>query len=167
MGFNRGDQAFWPSDSYIPFKQPPQEWPATFRALVADKRITDIVLYGDTRPVHAQAVAIAREIGLTVHVFEEGYLRPHWITYERGGSNGHSRLMDLSVAQMQTALVHSDMELPDAPASWGDMRQHVFWGAAYHWFVLTGRGYANFKPHRALTVRDEFRLYLRRLSTLR
>ena len=94
VGFNRGDRAFWPTTaSYIPFKGELADWPATFRLLVAHKGITDIVLYGDTRPLHAMAVEAARALGLNVHVFEEGYLRPHWITYERGGSNGHSRLM--------------------------------------------------------------------------
>ncbi len=168
VGFNRGDRAFWPSlRSYIPYKGLPQDWPATFRAIVAEKSITDIVLYGDTRPLHAQAVAEARSLGLTVHVFEEGYLRPHWITYERGGANGHSRLMQMSLPAMQAATAHLDMDLPDAPGHWGDMREHMFWGALYHWFVLTGFwDYRNFRPHRTLTVGQEFLLYLRRLALL-
>lgn len=165
VGFNRGDRAFWSdTNSYIPYKGTLEQWPQTFRDLIAQKSITDIVLYGDTRPVHAWAVQIARAEGLTVHVFEEGYLRPYWITYERGGVNGHSKLMQLTVPQMQKALESLDMELPDAPARWGDMRQHMFWGALYHWFVMTGFwDYRNFRPHRALTVRQEFLLYLRRL----
>jgi capsular polysaccharide export protein len=165
VGFNRGDRAFW-SDaaSYIPYKGTLEQWPQAFRELIAQKSITDIVLYGDTRPIHAWAVQIARAGGVTVHVFEEGYLRPYWITYERGGANGHSRLMELTVPQMQKALESLDMELPDAPARWGDMRQHMFWGALYHWFVMAGFwDYRNFRPHRALTVRQEFLLYLRRL----
>ncbi|THD82201.1 capsular biosynthesis protein [Aliigemmobacter aestuarii] len=168
VGFNRGDRAFWPtSRSFIPYRGTPEAWPDTFRDLIRDYRITDVVLYGDTRPIHAHAVTIAREAGLTVHVFEEGYLRPHWVTYERGGSNGHSRLMSLSVSQMQAALAQSDIDLPDAPARWGDMRQHMFYGALYHWFVLTGFwDYRNFRPHRALTVRQEFLLYCRRLALL-
>lgn len=72
-----------------------------------------------------------RPLGLRVHVFEEGYMRPFWISYERGGSNGNSRLMDTTVAQMQTALERSDMEAPMPPSHWGDMRQHVFYGALY------------------------------------
>jgi capsular polysaccharide export protein len=165
VGFNRGDRAFWPTTaSYIPYKGTPDDWPATIAALIADKHITDLVLYGDTRPIHATAVAAAQAAGITVHVFEEGYLRPYWVTYERGGSNGHSRLMTLSVADMREALKKADMELPDAPARWGDMRQHMFWGALYHWFVLAGFwDYRNFKPHRAMTVGQEFLLYLRRL----
>ncbi len=167
VGFNRGDRAFWPSDNFIPYKGAPQDWPATFAALIATQDITDIVLYGDTRPIHAEAVKIARAAGLTIHVFEEGYLRPYWVTYERGGSNGHSRLMDTSVPQMQAALAQLDMDLPDAPARWGDMRQHVFWGALYHWFVLTGFwDFRNFKPHRKLTVGQEFLLYVKRLALM-
>ncbi|GAB1362602.1 capsular biosynthesis protein [Rhodobacter sp.] len=168
VGFNRGDRAFWPdSASYIPFRGSAADWPATFAALIEEKSVTDLVLYGDTRPIHSRAVEIARARGITVHVFEEGYLRPYWITYERGGANGHSRLMDLSVADMRRALEKADMDLPDAPARWGDMRQHMFWGALYHWFVLTGFwDYRNFRPHRALTVRQEFMLYLKRLILL-
>ena len=167
VGFNRGDRAFWTSDNYIAFKGTQQDWPATLHAILAAKSITDIVLYGDTRFIHAEAVRAARDAGLTVHVFEEGYLRPYWVTYERGGSNGHSRLMDTSVPQMQTALAQMDMELPDAPARWGDMRQHIFWGALYHWFVLTGFwDYRNFRPHRKLTVGQEFLLYCKRLALM-
>ena len=167
VGFNGGDRAFWPSASYIPYKGTLADWPDAFAALIADHAITDIVLYGDTRPIHAQAVSIARAAGLTVHVFEEGYLRPYWITYERGGSNGHSRLMQMTVPQMQTALESLDMELPDAPARWGDMRQHMFWGALYHWLVLMGFWhYRNFKPHRALSVGQEFWLYCKRLALM-
>ncbi len=168
VGFNQGDEAFWRDcDSYIPFTDDGAAWPERIASLVAEKGITDLVLYGDTRPIHAQAIATAKTHNLTVHVFEEGYLRPYWVTYERGGANGHSRVMDLSVDQMRTALADLDLDLPDAPAKWGDMRQHVFYGMAYHFHVfLRNKAYANFRPHRTLTVAEEFRLYLRRLALM-
>ncbi len=168
VGFNRGDQAFWPKRrSYIPFQDDQDRWPDQFRDIVAEKSVTDIVLYGDTRPIHARAVEIANALGLTVHVFEEGYLRPYWVTYERGGTNGNSRLMDMDVPQMRRALEGIDPDLPDAPARWGDMRQHVFYGAVYHFFVLLrNQSYRQFQPHRAMTVADEFRLYIKRLLTM-
>jgi capsular polysaccharide export protein len=167
VGFNRGDRAFWAGESFIPFRGAQEDWPTAIRALLEAKEITDIVLYGDTRFIHAEAIRAARAAGITAHVFEEGYLRPYWVTYERGGSNGHSRLMETSVPQMQAALAQMDMELPDAPARWGDMRQHMFWGALYHWFVLTGFwDFRNFRPHRKLTVGQEFLLYCKRLVLL-
>jgi len=165
VGFNAGDRAFWfERRSYIPYRAPAADWPDRFRAIVAEKGVTDIVLYGDTRPIHARAIAIARVLGLTIHVFEEGYMRPYWVTYERGGANGHSPLMDLRIEDMRAALARSEMDLPEAPAQWGDMRQHVFYGALYHWFVLfRNREYRNFRPHRDLPLLTETLLYTRRL----
>jgi len=165
VGFNAGDRAFWfHPRSYIPYRGKAEDWLETFQALIAEKHVTDIVLYGDTRPIHADAVAEAKRRGITVHVFEEGYMRPYWVTYERGGANGHSRLMEMSIAQMQTALAQSDMEAPLPPGHWGDMRQHIFYGALYHWFVMFRNGdYRHFQPHRSLTVAKEFTLYLKRL----
>ncbi len=110
VGFNAGDRAFWfhPA-SYIPFRGKADAWKDTFVGLLADKGVTDIVLYGDTRPIHAQAVAEAKARGLTVHVFEEGYMRPYWVTYERGGSTGNPRLTARPIDQMQAALAHSGL----------------------------------------------------------
>ncbi len=165
VGFNAGDAAFWPDrGSYIAYQDPPCAWPDRFRDIVTEKGITDIVLYGDTRRIHADAVDVARDLGLTVHVLEEGYLRPYWITYERDGSNGNSALMDLSIPQMRQMLADAELDIPEAPAHWGDMRHHVFYGAVYHGFLLlANRAYRNFRPHRAQSVMEEFRLYLKRL----
>ena len=165
VGFNAGDRAFWfGAPGYIPFVGTIEDWSDAFAHLIDTHDITDVVLYGDTRPIHAIAVAQAQAAGLRVHVFEEGYMRPYWITYERGGTNGNSRLMDLTVPQMQKALALSDLEVPTPPAHWGDMRQHVFYGALYHWFVLFRNGhYRKLVRHRELPVLTEAWLYTRRL----
>ncbi len=165
VGFNAGDEAFWRDKSlYLPYRCTLQDWPEQIDTLLAARGITDIVLYGDTRPIHAIAIAAARRRGITVHVFEEGYLRPYWVTYERNGSNGHSWLAQAPISEMQAALARSGLDMPIPPAHWGDMRQHMFYGALYHWFVMfKNRRYRNFRPHRALNVRQEFRLHLRRL----
>ncbi len=165
VGFNAGDSVFWPNRAtFLPYQGTLEGWQEYFRTLVKDKSVTDIVLYGDVRPIHAQAIEAARDMGLCVHVFEEGYLRPYWVTYERGGSNGHSRLMGMNLAQMEKALEGADLDTPMPPAHWGDMRQHVFYGALYHFFVMfANRRYRNFRPHRALSVAEEFRLYIKRL----
>ena len=168
VGFNMGDAFFWRDRaSYIPFTAKPEDWADTCTALLDQYQITDIALYGDVRPIHAQAIRLAKARGLRVHVFEEGYLRPYWITYERDGSNGNSALMNMSVAQMRADLSKYEIELPDPPAHWGDMRQHIFYGAVYHFFVMALNGrYRNFRPHRALSVGQEFKLYLKRLAAM-
>jgi capsular polysaccharide export protein len=165
VGFNRGDQAFWPDKSrYVPFTGPLEAWESTLRALIADHGISDIALYGDTRPIHEQAVKVANELGLTVHVFEEGCLRPFWVTYERGGSNGHSRLAGFTMDEVRARLHRADHEMMEIPDHWGDMRQHIFYGALYHLLVLcANRRYRALGTHRSIPVSAEFRLYLKRL----
>ena len=168
VGFNAGDRAFWFSTkTFIPFTSDQEAWPDTFARLVEAKGVTDIVLYGDTRPIHANAIEKAKELGLTVHVFEEGYIRPYWVTYERNGSNGNSALMDLTVPDMLKALEGIDQHNIEPPAHWGDMRQHIFYGALYHWFVMFRNGaFRHFKRHRELPVTREFLLYFKRLITM-
>ncbi len=164
VGFNRGDEIFWGKEGYLSYTGEPGDWPARCAAIFDDLKVTDLILYGDSRRIHAEAIALARHRGITVHVFEEGYLRPYWITYERGGSNGHSRLMSMSLDDMRGALARSGMDQPPAPARWGDMREHIFYGALYHFFVLTmNQRYRAFRPHRGITIAEEFRLHLRRL----
>lgn len=167
VGFNAGDQFFWRrSDRYIPFQMPLDTWPEELGFLLSEHAITDIVLYGDTRPVHATAIAQARARGICVHVFEEGYLRPYWITYERGGSNGHSQLCDMSVAQMRARLPAGGIGV-QAPDHWGALRHHVFYGALYHFCILVGnKAYRRVSGHRAISVSAEFRLYLLKLLKL-
>ncbi|NMM01957.1 capsular biosynthesis protein [Paraburkholderia sp. RP-4-7] len=60
--------------------------------ILSKNSFTDILLFGDCRAVHRPIHAIAPQYGLRVHVFEEGYVRPHWLTLERHGVNGRSML---------------------------------------------------------------------------
>jgi capsular polysaccharide export protein len=167
VGFNAGDRAFWRLPGFLPYTGAPEDWPETAKRLMERHAITDLVLYGDGRPVHAAAIRAAKARGITVHVFEEGYLRPYWITYERDGANGNSRLMSLSVAQMRVAIEASDRDAPLPPARWGDMRHHVLYGALYHGAILAAnRRFRRMPSHRALPVAEEFRLNLRRLCLM-
>jgi len=54
--------------------------------------ITDIVLFGDCRPIHRPAIELAKQHNIRIHVYEEGYFRPYWVTLERGGVNAHTGL---------------------------------------------------------------------------
>lgn len=163
--FNAGDEFFWSDKPHLlRYQGSKADWPAHLDRIIAERGVTDIVLYGDVRPVHAAARVAAQVSDLRLHVFEEGYLRPYWISYERGGSNGHSALLNISLAQMRATLRDTLSEVRRPPAHWGDMRQHKVYGAFYHFLVLVAnRRYRQFCSHRALSIRDEFRLNLGRL----
>jgi capsular polysaccharide export protein len=91
IAFNGGDAMFWPPDRIRDYAGTPEDWPASLAAMFAEG-VTDLVLFGDGRPYHATALAVARAHGVASWVFEEGYLRPGTIALERGGVNAASPL---------------------------------------------------------------------------
>jgi len=92
VNFNPGDALFFRGPEVVSYREPMEVWPEFFRNLVTERSIDGLFLFGDCRRLHRQAVGIARELGIPVWVFEEGYLRPDHFTVERGGVNGHSHL---------------------------------------------------------------------------
>lgn len=90
INFNGGDRATWPEgDSFRGFER---SWPQHVERYMARHAITDLIVFGDARPAHSVAIVAAAASNIRVHVFEEGYIRPDWITLEREGVNGNSRL---------------------------------------------------------------------------
>ena len=95
VNFNGGDEHDWPDAPDAPavcYRGRPSRWTLWIDAYLRDNAVTDLVLFGDCRPMHMAAHQMARLRGIRVHVFEEGYIRPNWLTLERDGVNGHSRL---------------------------------------------------------------------------
>jgi capsular polysaccharide export protein len=162
--FNSGDAFFWrDKTTRSNFTDTVENWPAFIKKTLG-QGYTDLVVYGDNRPVHIAAVNSAKKLGITVHFFEEGYLRPYWATYEREGVNGESSLTTTTIDEMRKNLDNVEIQQPSAPARWGDMRQHILLGAIYHWHIMFRNGdFPNYKPHRDNSVGSEFRLHFRKI----
>lgn len=92
INFHGGDALDWRHGSAFYWRGKAGRWPAWLTEQFLKLAITDIVLFGDCRPLHRAAIALAHRHNVRVHVFEEGYLRPDWVTLERDGVNGHSLL---------------------------------------------------------------------------
>lgn len=91
INLNGGDQSVWPGAA-VNYTGTADRWPSFVDTFLVENRISDIVLFGDCRPLHNAARGMARLRGIRVHVFEEGYIRPNWATLELDGVNGHSTL---------------------------------------------------------------------------
>jgi capsular polysaccharide export protein len=92
VNFCGGDALYWGRRPHWTFRTSCEGLEGFLRERFDRCGFTDFVLFGDQRPVHRPAIALARQHGARVHVFEEGYLRPNWITLERDGVNGASSL---------------------------------------------------------------------------
>ncbi len=93
INFNGGDKLFWGfSNGGIDYTGTEAEWPNFLKRILREEEITNVLLFGDCRPLHRAAVLVCRDLNVPVHVFDEGYIRPDWVTFEHGGVNGYSQL---------------------------------------------------------------------------
>lgn len=86
-----GDQLFWRGPNTVNYRGRPADWPKFIADFLTSNHITDIVLVGEQRSYHKQAIEAARALNIRVTVTDFGYLRPDWITLERDGMSGNSR----------------------------------------------------------------------------
>ena len=91
INFSGGDWLFYRAGA-VNYRGSLADWPAFLDRFLERHSIDAIVLFGDCRPVHAAAIDQAARRGLTYWVFEEGYIRPNYVTFERHGVNGFSGL---------------------------------------------------------------------------
>jgi capsular polysaccharide export protein len=92
VNFTVGDRVYWGINNAISYRGPMEKLAEFYAHQYQQHAITDVVLFGDCRPVHRPAIEVAKKHNVRVHVFEEGYFRPFWITLERDGVNGNSML---------------------------------------------------------------------------
>jgi capsular polysaccharide export protein len=92
INFCGGDRLFWSLPGAVDYRGSLKDWPRFLARRLEEWDPTDIILFGDCRPLHREALDVATGRGIAVHVVEEGYLRPNWVTFEAGGVNGHSSL---------------------------------------------------------------------------
>lgn len=93
VNFNGGDKIYWRLPNGIDYRGTLTEWRGAFDTLLTDHKITDVMLFGDCRDHHVIALEVCKKANVRAYVFEEGYIRPDWVTMELGGVNGHSSLL--------------------------------------------------------------------------
>ncbi|EIP3661604.1 capsule biosynthesis protein [Campylobacter coli] len=90
LNFNGGDFLFYPSGKRCKYDEKDLE--NFYDNFFKEKKIDAIVMYNDCRLIHAKAIKVAKELGIGIWIFEEGYLRPYCITFEKDGVNANSSL---------------------------------------------------------------------------
>ncbi|QBQ98333.1 capsule biosynthesis protein [Paraburkholderia pallida] len=92
INFCGGDLIYGGADKAWNYRGPIAELPLWYQDLANTGDFTDVIMFGDCREIHRHMHPVSQRFGLQVHVFEEGYVRPHWLTLEKYGVNGRSRL---------------------------------------------------------------------------
>lgn len=167
VNFNGGDELTWSGPNAVRFDRPPSAWPDQLAEVVRCHAVTDVLLFGDCRPRHIIARRMLRPHGIRVHVFEEGYFRPDWITHERNGVNG------LSPLPREPEWYHHEAARldgrswptvrPVGPSLAGLTREAIRYYAAV---AARQAHYPHARVHRPIDPADEARLWLRRAVEL-
>jgi capsular polysaccharide export protein len=87
-----GDFTSTPSQCRVVFRKREADYESFIKSAIVKNHITAIVTYNDTGERNCAAIKLAKQMGLARYIIEHGYLRPHWITFDRDGVNGHSTL---------------------------------------------------------------------------
>lgn len=127
---NCGDVYDWGLDSGLKYRGFHADFGRWLAGIVSEHGVTDVVTYGDSHPYCADALEVARSLGLGTFVLEQGYFRPFWITLETGGVNGNSRLPrspDAYLKAAESLQSVSDEWLPPLtpPAVWNLALHHA------------------------------------------
>jgi capsular polysaccharide export protein len=86
-----GDFLFWRGPDAVNYRGRHPAWRDYIDRFFIRENVTDLVLLGEQRRYHREAVAAAQARGIRVTVTDFGYIRPDWITFERDGMSGASR----------------------------------------------------------------------------
>ena len=165
VNFNGGDRVFWRLPNGVDFHGREHEWPEFLDGLVSEKGISDVILFGDCRPLHRAAMRVARQRRLVVHVVDEGYMRPDWITFEEGGVNGFSSLPKDPGWYRRRAHGLPEWERP--PKVPGSFRRRAFEDVLYNLSSMTGVWrFPHYKTHRPYHQLIEYAGWLRRLALM-
>jgi len=158
INFNAGDWLYYRGDGAVSFSGEITQWPGFLAGRIRAWNIDTLYLFGDTRVYHSLAREVADSLHVKIGVFEEGYLRPHYITLEEGGVNGRSDLP-------RDPDFFRNAGAPDEPHARAIARgyRNAAWYATWYYIAgWLGRGrFPNYRHHRPFNPYHEAYLWCR------
>lgn len=149
VNLNAADSVFYFGKPALAFRGRAEQWPVFLKQVLSEQAIDVVLLFGDGRPYHRRACEIAKEMDIAVFAFEEGYLRPDYITMEADGVNGRSTMARDTATYRQVNGVQ--LESPQHVArSFGGLAFYSFFNAAlvtFLWWL-----YPHYRHHRDLNA---------------
>jgi len=158
INLNGGDRFFYRRSGAIDYTGTLDDWEVWLDRLLINREVGRIYLFGDCRAYHRIAREVARRRRVRLFVFEEGYVRPNFVTLEEHGVNGHSPMMTCPIP-----LEPSEEALEEEIAHPG----HVFsitalYAMLYYWAAAaTYRRFSHYRHHRPVGCVSEGMRWLR------
>jgi len=84
INLSMGDWVYWRKAGADNYRGRFSRWGEFLKKYLVEHQITDILYYADRLPYHAVAREVGASLGIRTYALEFGYLRPDWLTLERG-----------------------------------------------------------------------------------
>lgn len=147
VNFNLGDDLFYPTRAFH-YREPLEQFGEYLERLVAVTGVKAIFCFGEMRPMHQIAIQLAKRLGIEVWAFEEGFIRPGYITLE---SVTHR------VRELHYVIHSKDVPQLDAPAPAGRWTFQRMASQAVAYFAATAFGclaYPHYCHHKPTTLAE-------------
>jgi capsular polysaccharide export protein len=154
--FNGGDLLYSSRFRPINYTGGQKGWRAWLRNFCGNWKPDVILFFGDQRPIHRIAMQVAQERGIEVYAFEEGYIRPSYVTFEKGGNNARSPLL-------RNGMKFADVKEPPDPPELRPQFGAMSWRAIGYYLAKAGGTvlYPGYLHHRRRTVPSEIYQWVR------
>ena len=156
INFNGGDFIFYPFGAKS-YRGSLQNFESFLQDFCKIHNIDCIIMFNDCRPIHKIAIQVADCLGLQTYIFEEGYIRPNFITFENKGVNANSTLPK----DPNFYLTHKEKSTHEEKNVKHSFR-NMAWFAFLYWFnsFLFAWYFNNKLHHRSLSFTEMFPWFL-------
>jgi capsular polysaccharide export protein len=148
VNFNGGDWYYFRGGEN--FRGDITELSDYLREIIQTRQIDLVLMFSDCRPIHTISCAVTRELGIEFGVFEEGYIRPNHVTFERSGVNAYSQtdfLAENSDSDIEAAYTYKTVDR--------DLKNKMRYAFLYFLFGILGRIiFRKYKHHKAFIPRQ-------------
>lgn len=156
--FNGGDRFYCKNRRFLTYLLKAREIAGWLDEVQQQYRFDTIICFGDCRPLHHYAKQWASENGVRILVFEEGYLRPQFITLEEDGVNANS-----SLSRDANFYLNQPDQLPlqVLPVKSCTKKQyaHAAWYYLNSWYYR--KEFLNYQHHKPLSICYEAGCWIR------
>jgi capsular polysaccharide export protein len=158
INFNGGDHWYSRGIGATDFTGSELEWPQFLRDFIHANNISSICVYGDCRRYHRAAKVVADELDIGFYAFEEGYIRPNHLTFERNGVNGYSEIAINGLPNWQ------DLDIESENVMGGTLMNRARYCSVYYNIAYLMRfKFPHYEHHRSFSPAYEAGCWLRAL----
>lgn len=153
VNFNAGDWRYYNSRPNIwHYRNKADDFDVWLVDKIDKHQIDAVVCFGDCRFYHQQAYQVAQKLNVKFYAFEEGYIRPDYLTFEAGGVNYFSKFQQLFLEQPDNPTLEFHRESSHNNyilMIWSGFQYYLFWALLF-WL------YPFYQHHRGYNPVQEF-----------